>query len=165
MATLAQRLTALATAIGADVKLLTSKQGDLSTLPTTAKTSLVAALIELHGLVGSGGGAGISDGATSGGAVTYSVDKILALIDAAKAAVKTDLTNGATAALDTLQELAAALGNDPNYAATVAAALGVRLRFDAAQNLTAAQQLQACTNLGLGDPTADLLAVYTTAKA
>lgn len=35
-----------------------------------------------------------------------------------------DLIGGAPTALDTLNELATALGNDPNYAATVTAALG-----------------------------------------
>ncbi len=37
-----------------------------------------------------------------------------------------NVLNGAPGALDTLQELAAALGNDPNFAATVTAALGNR---------------------------------------
>ncbi len=37
-----------------------------------------------------------------------------------------DVLNGAPGALDTLNELAAALGNDPNFAATVTAALGNR---------------------------------------
>jgi hypothetical protein len=40
-----------------------------------------------------------------------------------------------------------------------------RLRFDAAQTLTTAEQLQACTNLGIGNPDVDLVAAYNTAKA
>jgi hypothetical protein len=61
------------------------------------------------------------------------------------------LVNGAGASLDTLQELAAALGNDANYSATVTAALGNRLRVDtAAQGLNGTQQSNARTNLGLG---------------
>lgn len=59
-----------------------------------------------------------------------------------------DLVASSPAALDTLNELAAALGNDPAFATTMATALGLRLRVDAAQGLTGAQQLQALTNLG-----------------
>lgn len=66
---------------------------------------------------------------------------ITAAIDALKA--------GAPTALDTLDELAAALGDDGNFAATVTTALGARLRVDAAQSLTSGQQAQARTNLGL----------------
>jgi hypothetical protein len=62
-----------------------------------------------------------------------------------------DLVNGAGASLDTLQELAAALGNDANYSATITAALGNRLRVDtAAQGLNTTQQSNARTNIGLG---------------
>jgi hypothetical protein len=40
------------------------------------------------------------------------------------------LVNGAPAALDALNELAAALGNDPNFAATMAAQLGLKAPLD-----------------------------------
>lgn len=60
------------------------------------------------------------------------------------------LVSTSPAALDTLYELAAALGNDPEFATHVSDALGVRLRFDAAQSLSGAQQIQARDNLGLG---------------
>lgn len=56
----------------------------------------------------------------------------------------------APGALDTLDELAAALGDDANFASTVTGALEARLRFDAAQALSAGQKTQAQTNLGLG---------------
>jgi len=46
------RIIALATAIGADIKALTGKQGDLTALTTTTKVSLVAALNELDTLQG-----------------------------------------------------------------------------------------------------------------
>lgn len=60
-----------------------------------------------------------------------------------------DLIGGAPGALDTLQELATAINNDNSYAATVTAALGVRLRVDAAQGLTTGQKAQGVANLGL----------------
>lgn len=165
------KIVALAQAMGADVKALRLAQGDLTALTTTTKTSLVAAINELVLLVANSGGAGIDDAAASGGAVTWSVDKIKAVVDAAKLAVKDELLGGAGAALDTLAELAAALGDNPNFATTIATELGNRVRYDAAQTLTTAQKTQACTNIGavelaaIGNPERDLAAVYAAAKA
>lgn len=157
------RIIALATAIGTDIKALNLSQGNLSALSTTAKTSLVNAINELATLNASA--ARINDalglGATN---VTWSADKIVASIEAAKVAVTNSLVNGAATALDTLSELATALNNDPSFAANVATQLGVRVRFDAAQSLSVAQQLQACTNIGVGNPDIDLAAAYAAAK-
>lgn len=172
--TLEQRLIALAQAMGADVKALLAAQGSLSALTTTAKASLVAAVNELKTAVdaAAGGGVSIDDGAGDGATgVTWSADKIFDAIEAAKTAVKNDLTAGAAAALDTLSELAAALNNDPAFAATIAAEIANRVRYDAAQTLTAPQQTQARANIGaqsaaaIGDPDRDLVADYTAAKA
>ncbi len=58
------------------------------------------------------------------------------------------LVDAAPGALDTLNELAAALGDDANFSATVAAALAARLRVDAAQGLSEAQKAQGRANLG-----------------
>jgi len=158
------RVIALAQQIGADVKALRTNDGDLTTLKTTAKGNLVAALNELFGMVGNTG-AKIDDTAGDGvTTVTWSADKIYDSILASINSLRTELTNGATAALDTFGELAKALGNDPNYAATIATALGNRVRFDAAQTLTAAQKVQACANIGVGDPEHDFVADYTTAR-
>lgn len=66
--------------------------------------------------------------------------------------------------LDTLAELAAALGNDPNFATTLATQMAYRVRFDAAQTLSAADKLQACTNIGVGNPESDFVASYSAAK-
>ncbi|WP_316227604.1 MULTISPECIES: hypothetical protein [unclassified Bradyrhizobium] len=68
---------------------------------------------------------------------------------AALQAMRADLVNSAPSTLDTLNELANALGSDPNFAATVTTALGNRLRVDAAQAFTAAQKAQAIANLAL----------------
>lgn len=172
--TLEQRLIALAQAMGADVKALLAAQGSLSALTTTAKASLVAAVNELKTAVdaAAGGGLSIDDGAGDGATgVTWSADKIFDAIEAAKTAVKNDLTAGAAAALDTLSELAAALNNDPAFAATIAAEIANRVRYDAAQTLTAPQQTQARANIGaqsaaaIGDPDHDIVADYTAAKA
>ena len=172
--TLEQRLIALAQAMGADVKALLQAQGSLSALSTTAKNNLVAAINELKTALDNAGTGGVAiddaagDGATT---VTWSADKIHDTIEAAKLAVKNELTDGAGAALDTLAELAAALGNDPNFAATIAAEIANRVRYDAAQVLTEPQQAQARSNIGaqsaaaIGNPDHDLVADYTAAKA
>jgi hypothetical protein len=170
MATLESRLNALAAAIGADVKTLTARQGDLTALTTTAKSNLVAALNELKALVGSSG-ASINDSATASTTEAWSAKKIGDTLAASISALRDELSGGAGAALDTFAELAAALGNDPSFAATIATALGSRVRFDAEQTLTLAQKAQARANIDaygseeIGDPDADLVAAYATAKA
>jgi len=60
------------------------------------------------------------------------------------------IVDSAPEALNTLNELSAALGDDANFATTTSTALGNRLRIDTnAQGLTATQKTNAKTNLGL----------------
>ena len=163
--TMETRLIALAQAIGADIKTLTTKQGDLTSLATTANGNLVAAINEIYGLLGSVG-AIIDDGAGDGDtSVTWSADKIHDSIEAATTALRNSLVNGAGAALDTFKELQDAIGNDPSFAATLATQMSKRVRVDAAQTFTTAEKLQGCNNLGIGDPEHDFLGDYATAKA
>jgi hypothetical protein len=84
-----------------------------------------------------------------------------------KAAVDA-LISAAPGALDTLDELAAALGDDANFASTVTTALAARLRFDAAQSLSGGQKTQAQQNIGLdtavkSDSTSQISKGYTLA--
>lgn len=68
----------------------------------------------------------------------------------ARAQVAIDaLVDGAPGALDTLNEIAAALQDNPSVITDILAAQANRLRFDAAQTLNAAQQLQGQTNLNV----------------
>jgi len=158
MATQQERITALAQAIASDIKTLIANQGSLTALTTTNKTSLVAALNELKTAITNA--SNINDSATNTSS-TWSSDKINTAINNAVSA----LVNGAGTTLDTLKELADALGNDANFAATIAAQMGKRVRVDAAQTFTVAEQAQGCANLGIGNPDTDLLAVYIAAKA
>ena len=57
------------------------------------------------------------------------------------------LVNGAPAALDTLSEIATALAGEQAQIADLLAALALRVRVDAIQSLTLAQQLQARQNI------------------
>ena len=120
------------TRIATEFKAVKAREGELPSLQTTAKTSLVAAINELRQLIAS----------ASPSVTLADVDtRIQALIASAPTT------------LDTLQELANALGNDPSFSATITAALGNRIRFDAEQTLTAAQRTQALANLGAAPTT------------
>ena len=160
MSTLATRITDLATRLATECKsirtLLNGNAADLSSLTTTQKTSLVAAINELKTAIDSSGSSITISDSTSSTTEVWSSSKVSSAI----AQAKSDLVNGAGAALDTLSELAAALGNDASFASTVTTALGYRLRFDAAQALTAGQKTQACANLGIGEPDTDFVTTF-----
>jgi capsid protein len=159
---LQSQLQSLITSIATDIKALLANQGNLTTLNTTTKTSLVAALNELKTSINSIDlTALISDSTANSTTKTYSIDKINSQISAAVSA----LVAGAPTALDTLNELATAIASDESGIAGLVTAVGNRIRFDAAQSLTGPQQVQACQNIGVGDPTTDLAAAYATAKA
>ena len=161
--TLEARVVALAQAIGTDVKTLTTAVGSLSGLNTTAKSNLVAAINEIA--LAAASATGIDDGVTSG-ASTWSSNKISSEISGAISG----LVGGAGEALDTLKELADALGSDPSFATTIATQIANRVRFDDVQVLTAPQKAQACDNIGAaslvatGDLDRDFAAAYTAAK-
>ncbi|MFV9552092.1 hypothetical protein [Algibacter sp. PT7-4] len=74
------------------------------------------------------------------------------------------VVNGAPGGLNTLDELAAALGDDENFASTITTALGNRVRYDAAQTLTVGQRAQACANIGVGNPDRNFVTDYTTVR-
>lgn len=100
----------------------------------------------------------INDAAASD-ETTYSGTKIEAVVAA--------LVDSAPSTLDTLNELAAALGDDPNFATTTATALGLRVRVDtAAQGLDSTQKSNARTNIGaqsaadIGDTTTDFVSIF-----
>lgn len=163
----------LATAIGTGEKQirqwLNGNMADLSTLTTTAKTSLVAAINELDSAIdalsSAEGGATINDGATSGSLV-WSSSKTSTEIAGAVAA----LVDSAPGTLDTLNEIAAALQDDPDVIAALQTGLGQRVAVTS-QTFTGPEQSQARANIGAQSATAvgptdtDYVAIYNTAKA
>lgn len=144
---LVTNLQDLATRIATEIKtlrtLINGNAADNTALITTAKGNLVAAINEVAGAVANASGI---DDATTGTASSWSSSKTISEIQAATAAI----VDTAPGTLDTLNELAAALGDDPNFATTITTALGNRVRFDEAQVLTAPQQAQARANIGAG---------------
>lgn len=125
-------------------------------------TDVEAALAEIWTIAdgAAGGGVTINDAATNT-TQTWSSQKSTDYVAAQIAAV----INSAPAALDTLDELAAALGDDANFASTVTTALANRLRFDAPQTLTSPQKAQGQANLGVVTSTVDFAANFNTAIA
>lgn len=172
MATLSVRMSDLATRVSTECKairtLVNGNAADLAALTTTSKVSLVSALNELKGAISTIQGAGyatIDDASTSDTTKTWSITKIASEITAALNA----LTTGAPTALNTLDELANALGDDANFAATITAALGNRVRVDtAAQGLTTLQQQNARANINamgaeeIGSPDTNFVTIFNT---
>jgi hypothetical protein len=173
MATLETRLRDLATRVGTECKairtLTNGNATDLAALTTTAKGNLVAALNEVNAKPS--GGASINDAATNTTTV-WSSSKTNTEIGSQITTQISALTTGAPAALNTLDELATALGDDANFAGTITTALGNRVRVDtAAQGLTTQQKTNARTNIDaygsveIGNPDTDFVGVFNTAVA
>lgn len=151
MALLQDNLNALVTQIGTDMGLV---KDDIA-----AALAAIAALPSVASLINDAAGAGVTD-------KTWSADKLVsefaATITAAVAQAKTEIVDGAPAAYDTLLEIANYISTDQTQAAAILLALDNRVRFDAAQTLSAAEQEQAQANIGVtGD---GLLAAYIAAR-
>jgi hypothetical protein len=184
---LATRLSDLAFAIGTDMKqfrvwLTGSSTGDLNGLTTTTRTDIVSAINEVNAKPTSGAPADASV-TTKGVVELATLAEVAAGVDTDRAvtpegvrqeriSVKAEILGaGVPGALDTLDELAAALGDDANFGATVTTALANRVRVDtAAQGLDIIQQSNARTNIAaigtadIGNFDADLVAIYVAAK-
>ena len=143
-----------------EFKAVYAKIGNLSSLSTTDKSTLVAAINELKAAIAT---VAVIDDLTAGSTTTtFSASKIVTLLDALRA----QILGGADAAYDTLLELQQALQNDQTGIAALTAAIDKRVRFDAVQTLTAPEQLQTRTNIGavasidIGDTTTDFVAIF-----
>jgi capsid protein len=158
------QLSNLITRIGTEFKSVRSTTGALTDLSTTTKSSLVGAINEVKAALASA--SQINDAAAST-TTAYSSQKVTDLL----ATLKSDILGGASAAYDTLQELATLIQSDESGISSLTTAVGNRVRFDAAQTLTSGQQAQAIANIGaiaaadVGDVTTDFVAQFNTAIA
>lgn len=160
MATTQAELDQAFVEVGTQIKATRTLVGLLASLTTTEKSNLVAAINEVNAKT-AGAGAQIDD-VTARTTTVYSSSRTDAQIATARAALKAEILGGAGATVDTLQEIATLLANsdidDDNAIAALTTALGNRVRFDAAQTLTAPQKVQANDNIGsvslvqFGDP-------------
>lgn len=139
------RVDALAGGIAADVKSLVNDLGDLSSLTTGAKTSLVAAINEV--VSAANAASGIDDTATSTGS-TWSSSKI----DSELQAALSTLATGAPDLLNTIDEIAAALQDNPDVVTNIQALV------------TANQNAITTLAANVGDTNKDFLLTYTTAR-
>lgn len=154
-----QRLIALAQAIGTDIKGLIATRGNLDNLFGSSKSNLVEALNELFYLIGDAQEIHDASLPTSL-STTYSANKINALV----AQAKNDILGGASSAYDTLLELQNMLIGDDTAISGLLTAVGNKIDYTVSQSLTTPQKLQACSNLGIGDPDHNFITDYTTAR-
>ena len=156
---LTTRIESLVIRVAQEFNDVRAKTGNLANLTTTDKSNLVAAINELQAAVAASGAIDDTQITTT---TTYSSSKIVALLDALKA----EILGGADAAYDTLVEIQQLLQNGTSGLDALLAAVNNRVRFDAAQTLTAPEQAQARSNLGavaisdVGDTDTDFVAVF-----
>ena len=155
---LATRIESLVIRVAQEFNDVRAKAGNLANLSTTDKSSLVAAINELQAAVASN----VIDDGQVATTSTYSSSKIVSLLDALKA----EILGGADAAYDTLVEIQQLLQNGTSGLDALLAAVNNRVRFDAAQTLTAPEQAQARSNIGavaasdVGNTDTDFVAVF-----
>ena len=156
---LTTRIESLVIRVAQEFNDVRAKTGNLANLTTTDKSNLVAAINELQAAVAASGAIDDTQITTT---TTYSSSKIVALLDALKA----EILGGADAAYDTLVEIQQLLQNRTSGLDALLAAVNNRVRFDAAQTLTAPEQAQARSNIGavsasdVGDTDTDFVAVF-----
>jgi capsid protein len=161
---LATRIESLVIRVAQEFNDVRATAGSLASLSTNDKSSLVAAINELKAAVLSAMAIDDNQIATTS---TYSSNKIVSLLDA----LKTDILGGADAAYDTLVEIQQAAAERHQRPGRLLAAVNLRVRFDAAQTLTVAEQLQARTNIGavavsdVGNTDTDFVVIFDGALA
>lgn len=190
MATLQQRLSDLASALGTDVKNINALFGGstanfATAIGATGDKTVLQAITAVYGMAVANGSdvttvsnalAGlINDSATAGNTThVYSADKVISLINQAKS----DIMGGiAPAALDTIKELADYL-SDSGAVGGIVEQLGGKVDVNSVQTFNSTQQAQGRSNIGaaaaldlsnlvtaIGTTDTDLVSVYNTAKA
>lgn len=144
---LAIKLTAAFTAIGADVKKLLAHDGDLANLTTAEKASLVVAINEVNAAVKAINVSSIIDDTAADTTHVWSAKKVGDEIVAKAAALKSELLGGAGEAYDTLKELADLIATNKDAIDALKGIAAGHVRFDKAQELTVEQKKQARDNI------------------
>ena len=149
MATLQQNISNALLRLVTAINAVNTKVGTLSSLTTTDKTNLVAALNEVKGLIPSS--SAVIDDLATATTTTWSSTKIQSQITSAITA----LINGADTSSDTLKELA-------DQIVALAQADNGLLSFTIAQTLRTDQKTQGCANLGIGEPDTNFVTAIET---
>ena len=175
---LQQRLDALIQVLGADHKSqqtsinnLIGAIGTLSSLSTTDKSNIVAAINEIYAMAQASSGV-INDSLSTSTSKTYSIDKIKSEILSANNTLKSELLGGVPqAAWDTIAEIANYISSDQTATSGLIASVGNRVSYTQADGKSASEKLQARQNIDaygsveLGNPDTDLVTLYNLAKA
>ena len=161
---LSTRLKSAFQAVGADIKTLLSQDGTLSSLTTTAKGNLVAAINELDAAIKAIDVKSVIDDEASDATHAWSAQKVASEITAKANTLKSELLGGAGEAFDTLKELADLINTNKSAIEALQSIAGNHVRFDQKQTLTTEQQTQARTNIGAASA-AEVATVKATAEA
>ena len=164
MADLATNLSTAFSAVGADVKKLLAQDGNLSTLTTKQKASLVVAINELDAAIKAIDVKSVIDDMASDATHAWSAQKVGSEITEKCNAVKDAILGGAGEAYDTLQELATLMTTNKDAIAALQTIAAGHVRFDEAQTLSEPQKKQARDNIGAVS-SAELSAVSGVANA
>lgn len=184
---LTTQISALATRVGTECRVLREEIGALATLTTTAKSSTVAAINELNAELGSLDSrvesieslnlADLIDDTQTLTDKVWSSSKTQSEINGAAQQVKDDLLGGAGEAYDTLKELADLITDNKDAIDALKEIAGGAVRYDTAQeSLTLEQEAQARENIAaasavalstletnVGDTTTDFVATFNAA--
>jgi hypothetical protein len=142
---------------------LVQRVKDLATRVGTEFKAVRQAISDARGLAQSALDRPIIDDSATGSDRAWSAAKVAAAIAAAVQQTKDAILGGAAGAYDTLGEIQALLQSDDTLQASLSQGLASRVRFDAAQTLTAAQKTTACSNIGIGEPDTDFVATFNAA--
>lgn len=175
-------------AIKLSVKANLDKIGDTTLLTTTNKNNIVAAVNEVKASIITSQRGAITEEAvnqklatkqdklTAGTGITISpTNTISATVDLTNYSTKQNvkdeiatavnkLVDGAEATMDTFKEVQEAIKADKTVTAGLTASVGNKVDYSKPQTLTTAQQKQACDNIGIGDPSVNLVNEYTTVR-
>jgi hypothetical protein len=161
------------------IKSKTAPIGNVLNLTTSAKGTLVDAVNEVNGIAKAASGGGpatpINDTTPSTTSVYSSSkteDRINTVATAKAEETFTRVSGGAPEAFDSFKEFSDYVAADKTGAAAMTASINEKVSFNSAQTLTAAQQLQARSNIGavasadIGDiQNVDFVSVIRTAMA
>lgn len=163
MATLQQRVTELAQAIGTELKKTNTNVGTLTALQTTARDNLVNAINEVKLKVDDLAAAQkepiVIDDLTAAGNKVFSSIKTESLINEKI----TELLGSAPEEYNTLKEIADYIASDKTVGEGIVAKLANCLRLDEAMVLSEQQRTNVETTLNLGAVDTDFTAAFNAA--
>ena len=163
MATLQQRVTELAKAIGTELKKTNTSEGTLTALQTTAKDNLVNSInevkLKVDDLAAAQAGSIVIDDMTAASNKVFSSIKTESLINEKI----TELLGSAPEEYDTLKEIADYIASDKTVGEGIVAKLANCLRLDEVMVLSEQQRTNVETTLNLGAVDTDFTAAFNAA--